>query len=166
MRSSGKLRPIGRARDCRRGAGLVEFALICLVFFGFILGFFSISFWLLAKGALHHAAREGVRFAITAKTLPGLAHDESIKQVVRDNAFGLLSAQGQTDAVIIEYFGADGSGATAVNGAGNIVRVSIRNYTAPRLVSAILFFLPDSITLNVSSVDKMEPYPGSPPART
>ena len=166
MRSSGKFCPIGRARNCRRGAGLVEFALVFLIFFSFVLGFFSISFWLFAKGALHHAAREGVRFAITAKTLPGLAHDASIQQVVRDNAFGLLSAPGQTDAVIVEYFSADGSGPTAVNGAGNIVRVSIRNYMAPRLVSAILFFLPDSITLNVSSVDKMEPYPASPPARS
>jgi Flp pilus assembly protein TadG len=166
MRFTGKLCPIRRNADRRRGAGLVEFCLVFLLFISFVFGFFSISFWLFAKAALHHAAREGVRFAITAKTLPGLAHDDSIKQVVRNNAFGLLSGTGQTDAVIIEYFSADGSGATAVNGAGNIVRVSIRNYVAPRLVSAIIFFLPDSIMLNVSSVDKMEPYPGAPPART
>ena len=166
MRSNGNLCPVRRAKNCRRGAGLVEFCLVFLLFLSFVFGFFSISFCLFAKAALHHAAREGVRFAITAKTLPGMAHDASIKQVVQNNAFGLLSAAGQTDAVLIEYFGADGSGPTAVNGAGNIVRVSIRNYHAPRLVSAIIFFLPESISLNVSSVDKMEPYPGSPPARS
>lgn len=162
----GNLCPIRRNADRQRGAGLVEFCLVFLLFISFVLGFFSISFWLFAKAALHHAAREGVRFAITAKTLPGLAHDASIKQVVQDNAFGLLSSAGQTDAILVEYFSADGSGATPVNGAGNIVRVSIRNYAAPHLVSAIIFFLPDSITLNVNSVDKMEPFPGSPPPRS
>jgi hypothetical protein len=146
--------------------GLVEFTLVFLLFISFVFGFFSISFWLFAKASLHHAAREGVRFAITAKTLPGLAHDASIKKVVRDNAFGLLSGPGQDEAIIVEYFAADGTGPTAANGAGNIVQVSIRNYRAPLLVAPILFALPGSVMLNVSSVDKMEPFPGEPPART
>lgn len=149
----------------RRGTGLVEFCFVFLAFIGFVFGFFSISFWLFAKASLHHAAREGVRFAITAKTFPGLSHDASIKKVVSDNSFGLLSDPLLADRIIIEYFAADGSGPTAINGAGNLVKVSIRNYQAPRLVSPILFALPGSVTLNVSSVDKMEPFPGSPPAR-
>ena len=162
----GNLRPMHRKLDRRYGSGLVEFCLVFLLFVSFIFGFFSISFWLFSKAALHHAAREGVRFAITAKTLNGLAHDASIKQVVRDNAFGLLSGAGQTDAIIIEYFAADGTGATSANAAGNLVKVSIRNYQAPLLVAPILLALPGSVTLNVSSVDKMEPFPGEPPART
>lgn len=166
MGSIGNLRPIRRNADRQRGAGLVEFCLVFLLFLSFVFGFFSISFWLFTKAALHHAAREGVRFAITAKTLPGLAHDASIKEVVRDNAFGLLSGPGRTDAIVIEYFSADGTGVTSENAAGNIVRVSIRNYQAPLLVSPILLALPGSVTLNVSSVDKMEPFPGEPPART
>lgn len=166
MGSSGVLRPICRKTDPLRGAGLVEFSLVFLLFVSFVFGFFSLSFWLFTKAALHHAAREGVRFAITAKTLPGLAHDDSIKKVVQDNAFGLLSDPGQADAIVIEYFAADGTGATSTNGAGNIVKVSIRNYQAPLLVSPILLALPGSVTLNVSSVDKMEPFPGQPPARS
>ena len=166
MDSIGNLHPMRRSSNRRQGAGLVEFCLVFLLFISFVFGFFSISFWLFSKAALHHAAREGVRFAITAKTLPGLAHDASIKQVVRDNAFGLLSSPGQTDAIVIEYFSTDGTGVTSANAAGNIVRVSIRNYSAPLLVSPILLVLPGSVTLNVSSVDKMEPFPGEPPARS
>ena len=166
MGSIGNFRPMRCSSDQRRGTGLVEFCLVFLLFISFVFGFFSISFWLFSKAALHHAVREGVRFAITAKTLPGLAHDDSIKQVVRNNAFGLLSGPGQTDAIVIEYFSADGTGVTSENAAGNIVKVSVRNYSAPLLVSPILLALPGSVTLNVSSVDKMEPFPGEPPART
>ena len=165
MGPNGKLCPL-RSADRRQGVGLVEFCLVFLLFLSFVFGFFSISFWLFAKASLHHAAREGVRFAITARTLPGLAHDASIKQIVQNNAFGLLSGPGQADAIVIEYFAADGTGATSSNGAGNIVQVSIRNYQAPLLVAPILLALPGAVTLNVSSVDKMEPFPGEPPART
>lgn len=152
-------------RDGRRGSSMVEFAFVLLPFLAFVFGFFSISFWMFAKASLHHATREGVRFAITAKTLPGLAHDASIRQVVRDNSFGLLSDPALADQIVIEYFAADGTGATQGNGAGNIVKVSVRNYEAPLLVAPMLFSLPSSVTLNVSSVDKMEPFPGAPPAR-
>jgi hypothetical protein len=144
---------------------MVEFAFVLLPFLGFVFGFFSISFWMFAKASLHHATREGVRFAITAKTLGSLAHDASIRQVVRDNSFGLLSDPALDDRILVEYFSADGTGPTLDNGAGNIVKVSVRNFQAPLLVSPILFALPDSVTLNVSSVDKMEPFPGTPPAR-
>lgn len=152
-------------RSGRRGSGMVEFAFVLLPFLAFVFGFFSISFWMFAKASLHHAAREGVRFAITAKTLPGLAHDASIRQVVRTNSFGLLNDPALDDRILVEYFAADGTGPTGTNGAGNIVKVSIRNYEAPLLVSPILFALPESVTLSVSSVDKMEPFPGAPPAR-
>lgn len=166
MDSEGIVRPVCQKTDRQNGIGLIEFALVFLLFISVVFGFFSITFWLFAKASLHHAAREGVRFAITAKTLPGLAHDASIRKVVQDNSFGLLSGAGQEDAILIEYFAADGSGATPTNSAGNIVRISIRNYQAPLLVSPILLALPGSITLNVSSVDKMEPFPGQPPARS
>lgn len=166
MGSRGYWGPLRRNVDRQKGISLVEFCLVFLLFLSVVFGFFSISFWLFAKASLHHAAREGVRFAITAKTLPGLAHDASIRKVVQDNSFGLLKGPGQEDSIIIEYFAADGTGATPTNGAGNIVKISIRNYQAPLLVSPILLALPGSVTLNVSSVDKMEPFPGEPPART
>ena len=150
----------------QRGSSLVEIAFVLIPFLAFVFGFFSISFWMFAKASLHHAAREGVRFAITAKTLPGMAHDDSIRQVVRENSFGLLSDPALSDKILIEYFSADGTGPTQGNAAGNIVKVSVRNYQAPLLVSPMLFALPDFVTLSVSSIDKMEPLPGRPPART
>ena len=70
-----------------------------------------------------------------------------------------------SDKILIEYFSANGTGPTQGNAAGNIVKVSVRNYQAPLLVSPMLFALPDFVTLSVSSVDKMEPFPGTPPAR-
>ena len=150
-------------RCTRRGNALAEFALVFVVFMAIIFAAFDFSYAIFVKATLHHAVREGVRFAISGRTLPGMAHDPSIKQVVKDNALALLNDPALDDKIKVRYYLADGFGATPNNAAGNIVVVSVEEYqvipVGPLLRPA------NPLTLNVSALDKMEPFPGSAPAR-
>jgi len=64
----------------------------------------------------------------------------------------------------VQYYASDGTGVTASNAAGNIIVVSVVNY--PALPIAPLFGRAFHYLVNVAAVDKVEPFPGSPPLRT
>jgi Flp pilus assembly protein TadG len=146
-----------------RGSELVEFALIALFFFSTVFLAFNFFFYVFAKAAVQHAVREGVRYAITGKTLnPQTGQDASIKQVVQDAAFGLLDSD--SDKILVEYYAASGSGATALNDPGNIVVVSVVSYSPPSIAPVMGFSFP--IQFTARAVDKVEPFPGQPPPRT
>ncbi len=152
-----------RHRPRRNGNALVEFALVFVVFMAIIFAAFDFSFAIFVKATLHHAVREGVRFAISGRTLPGKAHDPSIKQVVKDNALSLLNDPALDSKIQIRYYLADGFGATPNNAAGNIIVVSVEDYQV--LPVGPLLRAANPISLTVSALDKMEPFPGSAPAR-
>jgi Flp pilus assembly protein TadG len=149
--------------NARQGNAIVEFALVFVLFMAIIFAAFDFSYAIFVKATLHHAVREGVRFAISGRTLPGQAHDASIKQVVKNNALGLLNAADKDELIKVNYYLADGFGATSNNAAGNIVVVSVEAYqvmpVGPLLRAA------NPIMLTVSALDKMEPFPGSAPPR-
>jgi Flp pilus assembly protein TadG len=146
------------------GSAVVEFALIALFFLSIIFLSFNFFFWMFAKAALHSAVREGARYAITGRTSPLLGQDDSIRQVVKDNAFGLLNSASAAGTITVQYFAADGSGSTASNAAGSIVVISVSNYTPDTIAPLFGFQYP--IRISVRAVDKVEPFPGSPPPRT
>jgi Flp pilus assembly protein TadG len=152
-----------RQGNPRHGNAIIEFALVFVVFMAIIFAAFDFSYAIFVKATLHHAVREGVRFAISGRTLPGYAHDGSIKQVVKDNALGLLNSPEKDELIKVNYYLADGFGATPNNAAGNIVVVSVEDYqvapVGPLLRAA------NPIILTVSALDKMEPFPGAAPPR-
>jgi len=151
-------------RGYRKGSAFVEFALVFLLLLAFVFAAFDFSYAIFVKATLHHAVREGVRFAITGRLLTGYSyHDESIKEVVRRNALSLLNSPTNMARVQINYYLADGYGSTPNNAAGNIVVVSIDNY--PILPVASLMRSPNPFSLTVTATDKMEPFPGAPPPR-
>lgn len=143
-----------------RGSTLVEFALVALFFFLTAFTIFTFSFFVFTKAALGNAVREGARYGITGQTAPSMGQDASIQQVVMDNALGLLN--GQSGLITIQYYAADGSGATTSNAAGNILVVSVNNY--PLIPLAQVWSSP--LSVSVSAVEKVEPFPGAPPPRT
>jgi Flp pilus assembly protein TadG len=161
--SEGDVSGMSSGGTRRRGQALLEFALIALLFLSLVFVSLNFFFWTFAKAAVHSAVREGARYAITGRTNPLLGQDASIRQVVRNNAFGLLNSAPDS-SITVEYFAADGSGATSSNAAGNIVVVSVVNYT-PNAIAPLLGFQ-NSIHLSVRAVDKVEPYGGVAPART
>ena len=152
--------------DSRRGSAMVEFALTFIVFLAMIFAMFDLAYVVFVRGTLHHAVREGVRYAITGRTIAGLGQDDSIKQVIRNNSMGLLSAAQLESLVHIDYYlPACSSGCeTAVNGAGNIVVVAVDNYEVEPIGPLLRPAAP--FVVSVAAVDKVEPLPGAPPPRT
>ena len=147
-----------KARCQAKGAASVEFALVALMFLSIVFVSFNFFFWTFAKAALHHAVREGARYAITGRTTGG-SQDASIRQVVRDNAFGLLTP---ANSITVDYYAPDGTFTTS-NAAGNVVVVSVLNYTPTTIAPLFGVQVPGGMTIR--AVDKVEPYPGAPPTR-
>jgi Flp pilus assembly protein TadG len=138
---------------------MVEFALVAVMFLSLVCVSFNFFFWTFAKAALHNAVREGARYAIIGQTSGSSGQDAAIRQVVRNNSFGLLSS---TDTITLAYFATDGSSTTS-NEAGNIVVISVLNYTPATIAPLFGFSYP--IHISVSAVDKVEPFSGAPQKR-
>lgn len=166
---TGSYRPSGsssrRLSNGERGAAYVEFALVFVLFLSFLFSAFDFAFAVFTRGTLHHAVREGVRYAITGRIIDGLGHDDSIREIVRQNSLGLLGTEEELERIQVEYFlpACDTGCGTGNNGAGNIVVVSVDELPIEPLVS--LMGLVDSYAITVAAVDKMEPFPGAPPPR-
>ena len=150
-------------RRGRRGQTVITFSMVFVLLMALLFTAFDFSYAVFVKATLHHAVREGVRFAIAGNTLSGMAHDASIKSVVKRNSLSLLTAPEDEATIQIRYYTANGFGATAVNGAGNIVVVSVENYEIPAVGPVLR--TGNGYHVTVSALDKMEPFPGQPPAR-
>jgi len=141
---------------------------------GLIFLILSVSFAIFTKANLQHAVEEGVRYAITSQTMTGMGQDASIKQVVQNNSMGLLRST-NANLISIQYYTVDNTtGAltpTMSNLGGNIVEISVTNYTASPLLPILSWGSSASNThpplgLTVRASDRMEGSPGGiPPTR-
>lgn len=147
----------------RSGQSMIEFSLCFLLFLGTIVGFGQLALAIWIKTTLHHAVREGARYAITGQTLAGTGQDASIRQVITRNTAGLLSSAQAASLVTINYFDQAGA-ATASNAGGNTVVVSVNSYPIPLLVPAPVSFAGQPIAVSTQAVARLEPYT-NPPAR-
>lgn len=163
------------ARERRRGNAYVEFALVFILLITLMVAAFEFTWVLFIRATFHHAAREAVRSAITANPPPGYqgAFDNYLKSVIKTNTLGLIS-DAQLDAhVEVEYFDANCAGMAcpiADPKPGSIVKVSILCYEVfpitwliqPRdpVTGQIRAFM-----VNITSSDKVEPFPGAAPGR-
>ncbi len=157
-----------------RGSQTLEMALCLLPFLAIVFLTMSVAWAVYVKANLQHAVAEGVRYAITSQTMPGLGQDASIKTVVQQNSMGLLNA-GNLSKVAIQYYLVDPTtGALAPtnsNLGGNIVEVSIVGYVSNPLMPILSWGqnagpgnTPNFFT--VSASDRMEGSPGGiPPQR-
>lgn len=149
-------------RGGRSGQSMVEFALTFLLFISMVLGFGQMGLTLWIKTTLHHAVREGVRYAITGATKGALGHDASIRQKVMIASAGLIKPAQADSLIQIEYF--DQSGApTALNEGGNTIVLSVKEFPIPWLVAAPISPLGDGISVSVSAVDRLENFRSPPP---
>jgi len=155
--------PKRRARR-QRGAQVVESGLVLLPLFAFIFLLMDIAWVIFNQAALQHAVREGVRYAITSQTMPGLAHDASIKAVVQDQSIGLLAGPTGASKIMIRYYIPNTLVETMSNAGGNLVEISAENHTLSPLGAILRSSSPLSLTARSS--DRMEPSPGGvAPAR-
>ncbi|MCX6632789.1 MAG: pilus assembly protein, partial [Candidatus Solibacter sp.] len=88
----------------RRGDVLVEGAFAILPLLAILFAVLDFSIALFVKNTVQFAVCQGVRFAITSRTLPGKGHDASVKTVVQGYTLGFL-----------DYLSADHVGANRVS---------------------------------------------------
>jgi hypothetical protein len=141
---------------------MVEFALTFLLFISTLLGFGQMGLTLWIKTTLHHAVREGARYAITGATKTGLGHDDSIRERIIAASGGLIDTAQADTLVHIDYFDQSGV-ATAENAGGNTLVLSIQDFPIPWLVAGPLQPLGDGIMVSVSTVERLENFRTPPP---
>lgn len=163
MRPELSQRITTRRSQGRRGQAMIEFALCFLLFMALIFGFSQIAMAVWMKTTLHFAVREGIRFAITGRTLGTSGHDDSIKQVIRNRSGGILSEEQADDLISIQYYDPAGV-ATALNAGGNTIVLAINGYPVPMLTGTALSWVGAPIAVSAKAVGRQEPYP-NPPAR-
>jgi hypothetical protein len=148
---------VRRQREqCERGAVVVESGLIIVPLLAIFFLIADISFAIFTKATLQHAVREGVRYAVTGRTLGAMHQDASIKSMVKDWSLGLL--WNQDSKVVIRYYKPDTLEETESNAAGNVVEVSVEGYQYVPL--AAILHSAGPIGLTVRSSDVVEPSAG------
>lgn len=148
----------------RRGSQIIEVCLCLLPFLGTLFLLIDLSLIVFLRATFLHAVREGVRYAMTGRTMSGLGHDASIKRVVQQYALGFLNGPEGEEKIKIRYYRPDTLTETTSNAGGNIVEISIEGYSWRPLVP--LFRSSAAIVIPARSTGIMEPSPyGIPPAR-
>ena len=155
----------------------MELGLIFLPLFAILFAFVDFSMPVFLRSTLQSAVRAGVRYAVTYQTAPGLGQDDSIRQVVQQNALGLIDGASATTMIAVNYYAptdlSDAVLGAGSNAPGNVVEVSVTGYTwswiAP-LSSTFIdpFYANGPLVVSVSSADRMESLPPgqvSPPTR-
>lgn len=143
---------------------MVELSLVLVPLLALLLAILDFGFAIFLRSTFQHAVREGVRYAVTSRTSPGLGHDASIKAVVQKHAMGFLNGDAASK-IQIRYYLPGTLAETQSNAGGNIVEVSIEGYNwgwmAPLLRSAS-----PALAVSARSSDRMESSPGgAPPSR-
>ena len=162
-----------RARR-RRGSEVLEFTLSFLPMIAMICVLVDISWAIFAKSTLQRTVRIGVRTGVTLTaddvgadgTLTG-----SVKAVVQKNALGLLNGASGLSKIKVHYFQPPAPSSTSAaidvsaqsdgNQSGNIMEVSVENYSLVPLLPRI--FVPPTpvdnspLIFSVSSADLIEP---------
>ena len=159
-----------RRRRCRGGT-LVEAALVTLPTMAFLMGIFDVSFAIFVKSTLEFAVRQGVRYAVTSQTMPGLGQDNSIKTLIINDTMGLLNTMSPNkdgmQQIAITYY--NPVTLQPVSGVGSNIGGNIVVVSATGLSWAWMFPLLRSNTalqFSAASADVMEATPiGGPPAR-
>lgn len=153
----------GRAYN-QRGSQVVEFGLVLVPFLAFIFLLMDLSWAIFVKATMQYAAREGVRYAVTGRTISGSGQDASIKTTVQQNAMGFLNGSAGAAKIFIRYYVPDTLVETASNAGGNLVEVSVEGYSLNPLGPILRSAAP--LILTARSSDRMESSPGGvAPAR-
>ncbi len=150
-----------------RGNATLESALVLGPLFMLLFAIIDFSVAILVKNTLQAAVREGVRYGVTGQTISGAGgQDNSIKQVVEQNSLGFLTPT-KASYISITYYNpktlATVSG-TNSNAAGNIIQVSVNNFSWAWMVPYARSATP--LLMTAISSDMVEPSPsGVPPTR-
>ncbi|MBL8294195.1 MAG: pilus assembly protein [Bryobacterales bacterium] len=146
----------------RRGHALVEAAFVLVPLVALILAIADFGFATFLRATMQHAVREGTRYGVTFQLKPGKCQDDSIKDVVTEQAMGFLAGASNRNRIKVRYYHPDTFAeitTSAANSPGNILEVSIEGYDyvwlAPLMRSAV------PLAIAVRSSDRLEGLGGS-----
>jgi Flp pilus assembly protein TadG len=158
-----------RSRRKRRGAVAIEAPLAFLPLLAVMLAVVDLGIAVFVKNTVQFAVCQGVRYAVTSQTKPGLGQDASIKAVVQSYTLGLMDTlaadHNGANRISITYYNpaslAPVTG-TGSNVGGNIVVVTASGLSWAWMVPLLRSAAP--LTFSVSSADIMEasPIAGAP----
>jgi len=119
-----------KSKGSQRGQAMLESALVIIPLFAILCAIIDFSMALFVRNSLVLAVREGTRYAVTGQIGYGGAacQDLSIKNVVQDNAMGVLAGSTGLAKININYYdntGTDVSAAANSNAGGHVVKVSV-----------------------------------------
>ena len=150
-------------RKNQRGNAVVEASFILVPLFGLTFLLLDLSMAMFVRSTLQNAVRQGVRYAITGANDTGPCQDDSIKAVVKANAFGFLNTTSAAATMHVHFINPV-SGALSSNAYGNIVGVTVEGLPftpwAPYQHSAA------SVPLYARAYDMMEAVPQPLPCIT
>ena len=159
------MQPSRMSAPSRRGEALIEFPLVLIPLVALWVAIIDFSLGIFLKSTFQHAVREGVRYAVTSRTEPGLGHDASIQAAVQRHAMGFLNGEEGAAKIHIRYYVPGTFAETQSNAGGNIVEVSVEGYTW-NWIAPVLRAEAGPLTIVARSSDRMEASPGGmPPAR-
>jgi hypothetical protein len=150
-----------------------------LPFFALVFIYLDVAWALFVKGTLQQAVRVGVRYGVTnpiaadgsGHTPDGACLTESVKGRVQRAALGLLRGDSGLSKIKVNYYlppapDSTGpitnvSGQNSANAGGNIIEVSIDDYSAALLVPVIVGWRDEvrksPLVYTVRSADRIEP---------
>jgi hypothetical protein len=153
-----------RRRRSQRGAELIEVTLMIIPILGFVFLTFDVSMVMFLRSTFQHAVREGCRFGVTSQLDGSSYADDSIRNIVKKEAFGFLSSPEAEGSIHVRFMDpVDGS--RADNSQGNILQVAVDDYRyGPLTLFANLGF---PVNIYARAYDLMEAAPptGLPPIR-
>lgn len=157
-----KTAAIRSRKDSQRGNTLLEATAVLLLMFGLMFLIVDLSLALFTKATLQQAVQAGVRFAVTDRLASGQSYmNDSIIQVVQQNALGMLNGPRGACKIAINYFNPV-TGQASTGTGGDVVQVSVAgyNYTPVGILKS-----GSPISISASSSDVLESCPlgGCPP---
>ncbi len=165
--------------DPRRGAELIEFTLVLLPFFAMLFVLLDFAWIVFAQATVLRAVRVAVRSGITltaSQMGTGACLTDTVKGIVQQNGLGFLTGTAGLAYIKVNYYLPPAPGVTAAatnvstlssgNAAGNIMQISVNNYSLPAFLPRIFSWkqAPDStaFVFSASAADLIEPS-SSPP---
>jgi Flp pilus assembly protein TadG len=156
------------------GAETLEFTFVLLPLLATVFVLLNVSWAIFSKSTLQRAVRVGVRHGVTitsAEATGGQCLTDMVKATVQANSLGLLAGTAGLARIKVNYIQppAPNSNAAAVdvstqvsgNTPGNIMQVSVQNYSLLPLVPLIFSWnqpaTKSPLNISVYSADRIEP---------
>ena len=151
-----------RRQHTQRGNTLIEATAVALLLFGLMFLLIDLALALFTKATLQEAVKAGVRFAVTDQLASGQSYmNDSIVQVVQQNAMGMLNGAGGACKISISYTNPVTGTASSGTG-GDVISVSVVGYNY-QPVGVLKSGSPIAITAASSDVLESCPLNGCPP---